>query len=173
MPNFLTKIGHSDTFYRKSCRKTFRDFQTVHLKARAKIKKKRPRMAHFFKKHSIWTSLPCSLVYRLCLSNRFSTKIIILGSVTRWLDYFFNIGLFTAMSICPTAYKIGQSSFKILPNPNSTLQWLPKIFNIFFHKEAKFRQIWSHWIPGIEFLANFQGLPLAILHLTGYPKKLT
>ena len=67
------------------------------------------------------------------------------GSVTRWLDYFFNIFPFTTMQICPNIIKLLQEQ-----TPNFTkpillnLQKLAKDCN--FSKVAKFCQIWSHWL---------------------------
>ena len=43
----------------------------------------------------------------------------------------------------PNIIKIGQSSFKFLPNTKETLQILPKIQML--ANVAKFCQIWSHW----------------------------
>ena len=50
------------------------------------------------------------------------------GSVTRQLDYFFNIGPFATMKICPTAQEILPKYVIILPNTKQTLYQLPKSF---------------------------------------------
>ena len=47
------------------------------------------------------------------------------------------------MKICPIAYKICQSRFKIMPNTQQTLITLFKTFA----KVAQIRQIWSHGTP--------------------------
>ena len=50
-------------------------------------------------------------------------------SVTRLLDYLFNIWAFTTLIICPKAHKICQSKLKMFPNTKLTLSKRPKFFN--------------------------------------------
>ena len=52
--------------------------------------------------------------------------LILRISVTRWLDYFFNIWLFTTLKICPIALQICQNKLIILPNTKLTLSKWPK-----------------------------------------------
>ena len=42
-------------------------------------------------------------------------QLLTTGSVTEWPDYGFNIWPFSAMKICPKAYKLYQSELKTLP----------------------------------------------------------
>ena len=51
------------------------------------------------------------------------------SSVTRWLDYLFNILPLPTMKICPK--EVIQSSFKILSNPISSLKNCRRLFNVF------------------------------------------
>ena len=48
------------------------------------------------------------------------------GSVTWWLDHFFDIWPFTEVKLCPGMIKNCQRRFQILPNTKSTLKNLPK-----------------------------------------------
>ena len=47
--------------------------------------------------------------------------LLVLASVTRWLDYLFNIGPLAPIKICLVAYNICQC-FNILPNTKATLK---------------------------------------------------
>ena len=63
-------------------------------------------------------------------------------TVTRWLDHFLDVYLFTPMKICPTASNLAIVSSKfakdLIINPLIIAKDL-----IFIAKVAKFRQIWS------------------------------
>ena len=56
-----------------------------------------------------------------CMMRRWEKRQVLLCerefgySVTRWLDYLFNIWPFSKMRICPITLKIRQSKLKILP----------------------------------------------------------
>ena len=57
-----------------------------------------------------------------------------MNSVTRRPDCVFNIWPFSAMKICPKAYKLYQSELKTLPKTKKTLNMLSNIF-----------KYWSKW----------------------------
>ena len=53
------------------------------------------------------------------MKNLFFSQVrFVPTSVTRWQDCVFNIWPFTAMNICPKAYKLCQSELKLGPKPN-------------------------------------------------------
>ena len=65
------------------------------------------------------------------LSCRWLCTLVVAFSLTRWLDYFFNIWQLLAMKICPKALKTCQIRFRILPNS---------------YKLSKTFKTWAKWL---------------------------
>ena len=61
---------------------------------------------------------------------RKNKNMVLASSVTRLLDYLFNIWSFQALRICPKAYKICQSKVKFIANSKCTLSKWPKFLNV-------------------------------------------
>ena len=64
-------------------------------------------------------------------------------SVTRWTNCAFNICPFSAMKMCPIAYKLCQWVENFAQN-QINLKYIATDFKL-FAKVVEFRQIWSHW----------------------------
>ena len=62
--------------------------------------------------------------------------LLIISSVTRWSDCFFNIWPFTMMKFCPGHTKSPKQGFTTLPRIKQTFKMLPKICK-YFVKLAK------------------------------------
>ena len=78
--------------------------------------------------------------------------VVVVGvetSVTRWLDYLFNIWPFRTIKVCPNV-KIFAKSLIVNKRPKTT---------IFLPEWRKFRQLWSHWLERTKGILTLRAIP--------------
>ena len=73
---------------------------------------------------SLWRLTTCKNKLKLTI------KIWLGISVTRWLDYLFQIGLLRSMKICPIAKQLCQYTLNFLPNTKLTFSKWQKCCNV-------------------------------------------